>query len=33
MSTKSSKSTTKTSDSRIADNKKALFNYAIEERF
>ena len=23
----------KTTDSRIADNKKALFNYAIEERF
>lgn len=33
MSTKPSKSAAKTSDSRIADNKKALFNYAIEERF
>jgi SsrA-binding protein len=34
MATKSSKSTTvKGIDSRIADNKKAFFNYAIEERF
>ena len=33
MSTKPSKSAAKTTDSRIADNKKALFNYAIEERF
>ncbi len=33
MSTKPSKSAAKASDSRIADNKKALFNYAIEERF
>ncbi|QHE86192.1 SsrA-binding protein SmpB [Hydrogenophaga sp. BPS33] len=35
MATKSSKeSSAKTgTDSRIADNKKALFNYAIEERF
>ncbi len=34
MATKPSKSTpTKGVDSRIADNKKALFNYAIEERF
>ncbi len=33
MSTKPSKSAAKTADSRIADNKKALFNYAIEERF
>ncbi|MBL8386918.1 MAG: SsrA-binding protein SmpB [Hydrogenophaga sp.] len=29
----SSKASAKTTDSRIADNKKALFNYAIEERF
>jgi SsrA-binding protein len=27
------KATTGTGDSRLADNKKALFNYAIEERF
>jgi SsrA-binding protein len=35
MSTKPSKTaaTTKAGDSRIADNKKAVFNYAIEERF
>lgn len=33
MPTKPSKSTAKSPDSRIADNKKALFNYAIEERF
>src|SRR3990167_6447419 len=34
MATKPSKSAaTKSADSRIADNKKALFNYAIEERF
>lgn len=34
MATKSSSSNKgKTADSRIADNKKALFNYAIEERF
>lgn len=34
MSTPSSKAAKgKPSDSRIADNKKALFNYAIEERF
>jgi SsrA-binding protein len=34
MATKPSKSApTKGVDSRIADNKKALFNYAIEERF
>ena len=34
MSTKPSKAaTTKAGDSRIADNKKAIFNYAIEERF
>ena len=33
MSTKSSPAKGKSSDSRIADNKKALFNYAIEERF
>ncbi len=34
MSTKSSKeSPTKGVDSRIAENRKALFNYAIEERF
>jgi len=34
MATKSSPSSKgKTADSRIADNKKALFNYAIEERF
>ena len=34
MATKSSKSTSvKGADSRIADNKKAFFNYAIEERF
>ncbi|MCU0927230.1 MAG: SsrA-binding protein SmpB [Hydrogenophaga sp.] len=34
MATKSSKpAPTKGVDSRIADNKKALFNYAIEERF
>lgn len=34
MSTKSSKeSSTKGVDSRIAENRKALFNYAIEERF
>lgn len=29
----SQKSKSTTGDSRIADNKKALFNYAIEERF
>ncbi|WP_372656619.1 SsrA-binding protein SmpB [Hydrogenophaga sp.] len=34
MVTKSSKATsTKGVDARIADNKKAFFNYAIEERF
>lgn len=34
MATKSNKSTpVKGVDSRIADNKKAFFNYAIEERF
>jgi SsrA-binding protein len=34
MSTKPSKSAaSKTADSRIAENRKALFNYAIEERF
>jgi SsrA-binding protein len=34
MATKNSKATsTKGLDSRIADNKKAFFNYAIEERF
>lgn len=34
MSTPSSKAAKgKPSDTRIADNKKALFNYAIEERF
>ena len=34
MATKSSSSNKgKPTDSRIADNKKALFNYAIEERF
>ena len=34
MATKNSKeSPTKGVDSRIADNKKAFFNYAIEERF
>ena len=34
MSTKTSKAaTTKAGNSRIADNKKAVFNYAIEERF
>ena len=34
MATKPSKTApTKGVDSRIADNKKALFNYAIEERF
>lgn len=33
MATKSSPTKGKTTDSRIADNKKALFNYAIEERF
>jgi len=33
MSTKPAKSSSKSTDSRIADNKKALFNYAIEERF
>jgi SsrA-binding protein len=34
MATKSSPSSKgKAADSRIADNKKALFNYAIEERF
>ncbi len=33
MSTKSSKSAAKNTDSRIAENRKALFNYAIEERF
>jgi SsrA-binding protein len=35
MSTKPSKTaaTTKAGDSRIAANKKAVFNYAIEERF
>ena len=34
MATKNSKATsTKGVDSRIADNKKAFFNYAIEERF
>ena len=34
MATKPSKAAaTKSADSRIADNKKALFNYAIEERF
>lgn len=33
MSSKPAKATAKNSDSRIADNKKALFNYAIEERF
>ena len=34
MSTKPSKAApTKGVDSRIADNKKAIFNYAIEERF
>jgi SsrA-binding protein len=33
MATTSSPKKGKTSDSRIADNKKALFNYAIEERF
>lgn len=34
MATKSSSSNKgKPADSRIADNKKALFNYAIEERF
>lgn len=27
------KATTSSGDSRLADNKKALFNYAIEERF
>lgn len=33
MSTKNSPSKGKAPDPRIADNKKALFNYAIEERF
>jgi SsrA-binding protein len=34
MSTKPNKAAaTKAADSRIADNKKAVFNYAIEERF
>jgi len=33
MATKSSPTKGKTPDPRIADNKKALFNYAIEERF
>jgi SsrA-binding protein len=33
MSTKPAKTAAKSTDSRIADNKKALFNYAIEERF
>ena len=34
MSTKPSKSSpAKGGESRIADNKKAIFNYAIEERF
>lgn len=33
MSTKSSTKKTASGDSRIADNKKALFNYHIEERF
>lgn len=33
MASKSSPSKGKSPDSRIADNKKALFNYAIEERF
>ena len=34
MSTKTSKAATaKAGNSRIADNKKAVFNYAIEERF
>lgn len=33
MATKSSPTKGKAPDSRIADNKKALFNYAIEERF
>jgi SsrA-binding protein len=33
MSSKTAKAAAKNTDSRIADNKKALFNYAIEERF
>lgn len=33
MSSKPAKAAAKNTDSRIADNKKALFNYAIEERF
>lgn len=33
MATKSSPNKDKSPDPRIADNKKALFNYAIEERF
>ena len=33
MATKSSPNKGKSPDPRIADNKKALFNYAIEERF
>lgn len=33
MSTKPAKAAAKNTDSRIADNKKALFNYAVEERF
>jgi SsrA-binding protein len=33
MSTKPSKSAAKGTDIRIAENRKALFNYAIEERF
>ncbi len=33
MSTKNSPAKGKAPDPRIADNKKALFNYAIEERF
>src|SRR5512145_1415757 len=32
-STKNPKPDAKPGDSRIADNKKAMFNYAIEERF
>ncbi|MBA4264383.1 MAG: SsrA-binding protein, partial [Comamonadaceae bacterium] len=33
MAPSSKNTTTKGVDSRIAENRKAIFNYAIEERF